>query len=536
ALNDEITNAYRRLSRLYHPDKHVDPARKKEAEIMFNKTKKAYEVLRDPHKRAIYDSVGVRGLETEGWEIMQRTKTPQEIREEYDRLARIREERRLQQRTNPKGNVTVNINATDLFSSYFYDDYDLGDNFPIIEISGMSLMQSIESPLTSRDTATMSGHLSTHNGTGTGGVTVSNKRTLSEKGWVEVLAGAGNGPLLGLKGFRTLTKRIFTTAETHLQFAPNGIRTSIDTTVAMQLDRHTMGYLSWRGGSSSGMSTTVARDTEKGHITGTVLLGVPHSYISLAYTWKLKEREIKIKAAVKAGTFGAALEYAAEKKVSEHSTISALVSVGVPTGVILKIKFVRANQTYNFPIHLCEEVMPSPVFYATVTPLVVWAVVKRLIIDPIVLERTERGRQRQKDNYKNRMAEKRREAQAATNLMSVTFARIRSEEEARRGLVIVSAVYGKLGSSGEGSAANQQQQDEIVDVTIPLQCLVKDSKLVIYESTKSQLPGFYDPCVGEEKFLCVQYLFHNQLHQTTVGDTEPLRIPRQCKNPLTSNS
>lgn len=80
-------------------------------------------VLSDAHQRAIYDSLGTRGLETEGWEIVQRTKTPQEIREEYERLAREREERRLQQRTNPKGNVTVNINATDIFNRYD-DDYD----------------------------------------------------------------------------------------------------------------------------------------------------------------------------------------------------------------------------------------------------------------------------------------------------------------------------------------------------------------------------------------------------------------------------
>jgi DnaJ family protein C protein 11 len=45
-------------------------------------------VLSDPHQRAIYDSLGTRGLETEGWEVVQRTKTPQEIREEYERLAR----------------------------------------------------------------------------------------------------------------------------------------------------------------------------------------------------------------------------------------------------------------------------------------------------------------------------------------------------------------------------------------------------------------------------------------------------------------
>lgn len=96
---------------------------KEKAELLFNRVKKAYEILSDPHKRAIYDSLGVKGLETEGWEIMHRTKTPAEIREEYEQLAREREERRLQQRTNPKGNITININATDLFNAYG-DEYD----------------------------------------------------------------------------------------------------------------------------------------------------------------------------------------------------------------------------------------------------------------------------------------------------------------------------------------------------------------------------------------------------------------------------
>ena len=45
-------------------------------------------VLNDPHKRAIYDCLGKEGLQEQGWEIVQRTRTPQEIREEYDRLAR----------------------------------------------------------------------------------------------------------------------------------------------------------------------------------------------------------------------------------------------------------------------------------------------------------------------------------------------------------------------------------------------------------------------------------------------------------------
>lgn len=43
------------------------------------------------------------------------------------------------------------------------------------------------------------------------------------------------------------------------------------------------------------------------------------------------------------------------------------------------------------------------------------------------------------------------------------------------------------------------------------------------------LPGFYDPCVGEEKNLKVLYQFRGVLHQVMVLDGEALRIPKQCE-------
>lgn len=44
--------------------------------------------------------------------------------------------------------------------------------------------------------------------------------------------------------------------------------------------------------------------------------------------------------------------------------------------------------------------MPSPVFYATVVPLVSWLVLKKLVLDPIARERQERERQRSMEaNY-----------------------------------------------------------------------------------------------------------------------------------------
>lgn len=109
-------------------------------------------------------------------QVVERKRTPAEIREEYERLQKEREERRLQQRTNPKvcnrgkkklvedseirayweiwhlclnvsfqGTISVGIDATDLFDRYEEDFEDMGGGgFPHVEINKMHISQSIE--------------------------------------------------------------------------------------------------------------------------------------------------------------------------------------------------------------------------------------------------------------------------------------------------------------------------------------------------------------------------------------------------------
>ncbi len=54
ATLDDIKKAYRRLARKYHPDVSKEP----EAEARFKEVNEAYEVLKDPEKRAAYDQLG----------------------------------------------------------------------------------------------------------------------------------------------------------------------------------------------------------------------------------------------------------------------------------------------------------------------------------------------------------------------------------------------------------------------------------------------------------------------------------------------
>jgi len=59
AADDEIKKSYRRLAMKFHPDRNTDDAG---AEEKFKEAKEAYEVLKDPDKRAAYDRFGHEGV------------------------------------------------------------------------------------------------------------------------------------------------------------------------------------------------------------------------------------------------------------------------------------------------------------------------------------------------------------------------------------------------------------------------------------------------------------------------------------------
>jgi curved DNA-binding protein len=54
ASTDDIKKSYRKLARKYHPD----VSKESNAEEKFKSLGEAYEVLKDPQKRAAYDQLG----------------------------------------------------------------------------------------------------------------------------------------------------------------------------------------------------------------------------------------------------------------------------------------------------------------------------------------------------------------------------------------------------------------------------------------------------------------------------------------------
>src|SRR5512136_1733067 len=64
ASEDEIKKSYRKVAMQHHPDRNPG---NREAEEKFKVASEAYEVLRDPGKRQIYDRYGIEGLKGTGF-------------------------------------------------------------------------------------------------------------------------------------------------------------------------------------------------------------------------------------------------------------------------------------------------------------------------------------------------------------------------------------------------------------------------------------------------------------------------------------
>jgi molecular chaperone DnaJ len=64
ATPEEIKKSYRQVAMQYHPDRNPGD---KEAEERFKEAAEAYEVLRDPKKRQLYDRYGHEGVSSTGF-------------------------------------------------------------------------------------------------------------------------------------------------------------------------------------------------------------------------------------------------------------------------------------------------------------------------------------------------------------------------------------------------------------------------------------------------------------------------------------
>lgn len=168
-----------------------------------------------------------------------------------------------------------------------------------VEVSAISFEQSIEAPLTIKDTAILQGDLTVKNGIGSGSINASVRHQHSTSGWFEAGFGAGNGPVVSFKGYRRLTRRIFFDGAIVMEFNTMDIRPGFIGTLAMQLDTDTVGYLTYRVGLRPGMNTTIVRGTPYSYTAFSIELSLIRSYVNLSYTYNMREKQLKFRGCVR---------------------------------------------------------------------------------------------------------------------------------------------------------------------------------------------------------------------------------------------
>lgn len=124
--------------------------------------------------------------------------------------------------------------------------------------------------------------------------------------------------------------------------------------------------------------------------------------------------------------------------------------------------------------------------------------------------------------------------------MEVELDKILRRERKAKGVLMCLALYGNLRLKedrlelcvpGVRTIEASDLEGPVIDVTMPLQCLVERHSLVLpggSRLSKSDLPGFYNPTpldTDVELSLYVLYEFKGMLHEVIVGDTEPLSLP-----------
>jgi curved DNA-binding protein CbpA len=123
-----------------------------------------------------------------------------------------------------------------------------------------------------------------------------------------------------------------------------------------------------------------------------------------------------------------------------------------------------------------------------------------------------------------------KEAENAIKLMQVEYTSKLEKERETNGIIITEARYGAVPSYiAKTASVKSQCRRATINVQVPVQCMVNDSKLYIHSGeSKRWLPGFYDP-LGEkstkERNLVVRYQFRGAMHQVVVGDNSELRMP-----------
>jgi len=228
------------------------------------------------------------------------------------------------------------------------------------------------------------------------------------------------------------------------------------------------------------------------------------------------------------------LAFGGGRQLSKLSKTDISVEMG-STGISWVFGFSRWGQTFRFPVLLY-----SVTNIETALAVVVYSFFCAFCANSLVIDSLKENNKQEKLQLKrNMMQAERTKAQQWLRGMKNSIEQQRAQEEEKSGLVILHASYGNLAKrenfdgimsdrvvewSMNDINEEEENDSEILNVTDQLQYQIEKSELHLFSHSKSELPGFYDPCTGHSNYLDIIYSYKFTQHRVIISDDKELHI------------
>lgn len=513
ASDEEIRRAYRQWAQVYHPDKYQDLHMKEVATQNFQRICEAYEILSDETKRQIYDIYGMEGL-TSGLELGPRLSKVEEIKEEIERLRRMKEQEKSLSQFRPSGTI-----MTELSVPHFLD----GDSF----VRGMQMASQFQSQISKKNTLALGGNLAVSENAGGRAASLVLGHQISPAASAEFMVSFGLQALVGVQTTRHLSQHSSATMGLAMSLQDGSINLSNAWT--RQFSETANGNIQLVLGPESSIAVGWQKREEKMSAAGELKLGTSSFGASAHYTRRFSSKSHG-RIAGRFGSTALEVEVGGGRKLSNFSTVRMLYTIGIQ-GIFWKFEWRRGGQKIVVPILLSRHLNPLFAAGAFIFPTSAYFILKKFVVKPYLLKREKQKALENLDKTSAQVQEATAAAQRAQKLLENVANRKRNKQMEVGGLVITEAKYGNLKNLKryDQSGGVTELASQVIDVTLPLNFLVTDSgQLKLHEGVKkSGIMGFCDPCPGEPKGLRVEYTYAGSRYEVTVDDYAELFIPRE---------
>jgi len=537
---DDIKAAYKRLALIWHPDRHSAEGARAHATAKFARLTHIYEVLTNPQRRQLYDLYGEKGLSS-GLEVGAHLKTPEQMRAEYAKHSAKKAERELERKLGLAGILQTTVSLERQLMRFLQPDVaqprvqqrrrdGRGRKHRGQILESMLLSERFKTSISTKDSAELQGYMKTDKGEGSCAVSLALERRFSTRSSLKAIMEMGMGVMprpLSLVALRSLSSN--SQGKMALRFSE--AYTELRCSVSRNLTSSMLGKIQYIvGGPQTGVKLRGSRAGPNSLITGTFWAGFGVYSLGISAQKRLSKRTMMSLNAM-IGERGLDLVMGCNRKISEKSGFSCSCVLSTMRGVVLKLGLDRMGQDFSVPIILSRELTMQSITAGTIFPAVLGSLIKALWLRPRAIARRRRKLQRERETNAEQISKARAEAKTDIELMQFAVARKRQTEQARGGLIIEKAIFGRIPqppSRRRGGNPDEEWPaagDTTIEVTTPLQYLLEDSKLQLFNSAKSGLPGFCDPAPGEDKQLYVLYRFKGKLHEALIGDRQPLFMP-----------